>query len=166
MTRENYNITFNASITSSQSESAKSLIYEGTSNESFDIENVNLGGEEYLKRIEKLKEVDEYIELLKKKSSHENFPSYSIVSYAEIFWLDLQSEFEDTIPVPVFSLGLDGSILITIKKDEHYLEIEVTEEGYELYYEDNDTGENDLIEVFHGMSIMEAIGDRILMISI
>ena len=166
MTQENFNIIFDASITSSQSESPKFLFYEETSNESFDIDNVTLGGEEYLRRIEKLKEVDEYIEFLKKKSSQENFPSYSLVSYAELFWLDLQGEFEDTIPVPVVSLGLDGSILFTIKRDEHYLEIEVTEEGFELYYEDNDTGENELIEVGHGLSLLEAIGDRLLMISI
>lgn len=166
MTQENFNIKFDASITSSKSESSKFLIYEETSSKTLHIDNVTLGGEDYLRRIEKLKGVDEYFDLLKEKSSQENFPLYSIVSYAEKFWLDLQSEFEDTIPVPIVSLGLDGSILFTIKKDEHYLEVEVTEEGFELYYEDNETGENELLEVSHGLSIMEAIGDRFLMVSI
>lgn len=166
MTQENFNIKFDASITSSKSESPNFLICEETSSKSVHLDNVTLGGQDYLRRIEKLKELDEYFDLLKKKSSQENFPLYSIVSYAEKFWLDLQSEFEDTIPVPVVSLGLDGSILFTIKKDEHYLEIEVTEEGFELYYEDNETGENEFIEVSHGLSLMETIGDRFLMVSI
>lgn len=140
MTQENFNIKFDASVTSSNSDSPKFLIYEETSSKNVHIGNVTLGGQDYLRRIEKLKEVDKYFDLLKEKSSQENFPLYSIVSYAEKFWLDLQSDFEDTIPVPVVSLGLDGSILFTIKKDEHYLEVEVTEEGFELYFEDNETG--------------------------
>jgi len=166
MTQENFNIIFDANISSSKSESSKFLIYEETSNQSVDIDNVNLGGEEYLRRVKKLKKVDEYFEQLKEKYSQENFPSYSLISNAENFWLELQSEFEDTIPVPVVSLGLDGSILFTIKKNEHYLEVEVTEEAVELYYENNETGENEFIEVSHGLSLMEAIGDRFLIVFI
>lgn len=110
---------------------------------------------QYLKKIEKLKEADNFIENIKEKSISEGFPEYIVASKAEELWLDLQSEYGELIPVPVISLGIDGSILFTIRKQQHYFELEVVETGIELYYENEKTEETDFEELDFGLSIID-----------
>lgn len=98
---------------------------------------VNLVDDSYLEYLERLEEVNKFIEYLKERAlSEEGNPSYGVALQAENLWLDISSDFQDLLPVPLVSLGPEGNVLFTIRDDALYLEMEVTEEGIEIFYEE------------------------------
>jgi hypothetical protein len=136
-----------------------------SSSGSLDFTPLIFGDDQYVKKIEKLKEVDSFLEDIKEKSISEGFPEYNIALEAEKLWLDLQSEYDDLIPVPLVSLGIDGSVLFTIRDQHHYLELEVVEGGIEFFYENENTGESEFEELEFGLSIINNIETWLLKIA-
>lgn len=157
-TEENYYKITTPSPTTTKEEFVKEYLdFDESSGGNLELSILSFADEEYVKRIEKLKEVDHFLENLKVKSTSEGFPPYILVSQAEKLWMDLQSEFEDSIPVPLISLGIDGSILFTLSDEQHYIELEIVETGIEFFYENEDTGETELKEIDFGMPLIDNI---------
>jgi len=142
-TEENYSKIATPSPTTTKEEFVRETWdFNESSGGKLELSILSFADEEYVERIEKLKEVDRFLEILKAKSTSEGFPPYNLVSQAEKLWMDLQSEFEDSIPVPLISLDMDGNILFTLSNNQHYIELEIVKAGIEFFYENDDTGEN------------------------
>jgi hypothetical protein len=129
------------------------------------LDMLNFGDNAYLERISRLKEVDRFIDLLKDKSIGEGFPDYMLVLYAEDVWARVQSEYGDSIPVPLVSLGISGTILFTFNHEQHYLELEVTNTCIELFYENEYTGESVFKEIGYDQFLINDVELHLLKIA-
>jgi len=165
-TEENYNKVTTPSPTTTKDEFVReNWDLNESSGGKLELSILSFADEEYVERIEKLKEVDRFIENLKAKSTSEGFPPYNLVSEAEKLWMDLQSEFEDSIPIPLISLDFDGNILFTLSNNQHYIELEIVKAGIDFFYENEVTGETELKEIDFGMPLIDNIEQWLLKIA-
>jgi len=81
----------------------------------------------YQDRYQEEETVDRFIEEVKALA-------YTVALRAEEVWMEVQNEFAASLPVPLVALGEHGGVMFTWERGEHYVEIEVLEGRYELFY--------------------------------
>ena len=93
-----------------------------------------------LRRIRKIKSIQEFLVRLKRRTIVEGFPSRDVADRVENVWREAKETYGNSLPLPSMALGGDGGVLFVWRRDPHYLEIEVLPGGSEVFYENTQIG--------------------------
>lgn len=98
--------------------------------------------------LEDLDNIDNFFVELKNDSISIGSPAYTLIGKAEDLWSTYQDFYGLTKPMPIVSSNENGDILFSFNKEDEYLGIRLLEEGIEIYYEDFNSNERELINLF------------------
>lgn len=63
-----------------------------------------------------------------------------------LLWEYFRKEYENKLPIPLIAVGDNHEMLFSIRQQGFYFEIELLEQGIELYFHDQSTGKDALFE--------------------
>lgn len=97
--------------------------------------------------------VDDFLDSIKAQGQRTGFPSFIVSLRAENLWMAVQESYGVELPVPLVALSAEGGVLFSWRKGNHYLEIELLSDASELFYENEEAGVVEDVDLIPGQEV-------------